>query len=310
MDRINNLSDFFLFVQVVDAGGFSAAAGRMNTTRSLLSRRIIGLEKRLGVRLLHRNARQFAITAVGEEVYRHAALMCAAAMAAEQAATAAGSPNGLVRIEAQGWLAAIVSGWLPDFATTHPRIRLRIGSGRTDVSALLRQQLDVVLAERMTLPDSTDIVARDLGEMRMVTVASVDYLERHGAPADPWQLQDGQCLALATHEATVPWSFSGRPTWRPRARMTCGDTAALLSAVRSGLGIAQMPLPLCQDDLTEGRLRTLLETHEAAPLSLHALTMSGRVVTEATLHLIRFVQQRFASLARQSVPDHDVARRA
>ena len=310
MDRINNLSDLYLFVQVVDAGGFSAAAGRMNTTRSLLSRRIIGLEQRLGVRLLHRNARQFAITAVGEEVYRHAALMCAAATAAEQAATAASSPNGLVRVEAQGWLAAIVSGWLPAFAASHPRIRLRMGSGRSDVSALLRQQLDVVLAERKVLPDSTDIVARDLGEMRMVTVASPDCLERTGVPADPWQLQDGQCLALTIHDTIVPWTLSGRASWRPRARMTFGDPTALLSAVRSGVGIAQMPLPLCQDDLADGRLVTVLDTHEPAPVSLHALTMSGRVVTEATIHLIRFVQQRFASLGRQSALEHGVARRA
>src|SRR5690348_15890380 len=101
MDRINNLGDLYLFVQVIEAGGFSAAATRMGTTCSLLSRRLIALEQRLGARLLHRNARQFALTATGERVYRHASAMCEAAIAAEQAAISQDPTRGLVRIEAE-----------------------------------------------------------------------------------------------------------------------------------------------------------------------------------------------------------------
>lgn len=298
MDRINNLNDLFLLVQVIEAGGFSPAATRLGTTRSLLSRRIIALEERLGTRLLHRNARQFAITSTGERVYRHAAAMCEAAIAAEQAATASGAGNSLVRIEAQGLLSPLVGELVSGFASAHPRIRLTVSTGGSDMEALLRQQADIILTLREVLPDSSDIVARSLGNVRRVTVGSPDLVRRLGTPEHPAQLDEAHCLNYA-NETSGYWAFRGLAPWRRNARMTSADLGSLLAAARAGVGFAQFPLYMVADDLANGRLRTVLEAFEPSPLPLHALTMSGRIVTDATLQFVRFVQQSTAAMMAQ-----------
>ncbi|MGE7136803.1 LysR substrate-binding domain-containing protein [Luteibacter sp. NPDC031894] len=305
MERINNLDDLFLLVQVIEAGGFSAAAARLGTTRSLLSRRIIALEDRLGARLLHRNARQFAVTATGERVYRHAAAMCEAATAAEQAAATPGMPNTLVRIEAHGLLSPLVAELVPGFAAIHPKIRLALSTGVYNVDSLLRQQADVIFSLRETLPDSGDIVARSLGSVRLVTVGSPDLVRRLGAPEHPAQLDESHCLSYAS-EASGYWMFRGLAPRRRNGRMASADLGALLSAARAGVGFAQFPLYMVADDLGNGRLRTVLETFEPAPLPLHALTMSGRVVSDVTLNFVRFVQKSVAAMSerwQQLVPD-------
>jgi DNA-binding transcriptional LysR family regulator len=293
MDRINNLGDLFLLVQVIEAGGFSPAAEKLGTTRSLLSRRIIALEERMGARLLHRNARQFAITSTGERVYRHAAAMCEAAIAAEQAAATTGAGNNLVRIEAHGLLSPLVAELVPGFAAMYPRVRLGVSTGGNDMEALLRQQADVMLSLRETLPDSGDIVARSLGSVRLVTVGSPDLVRRLGTPEHPERLDEGHCLSYAS-ETSNHWVFRGQAPWRGNARMTSADLGALLTAARAGLGFAQFPLYMVADDLANGHLRTVLEAFEPPPLLLHALTMSGRIVSDATLNFVRFVQHSMA----------------
>lgn len=298
MERINNLSDLFLLVQVIEAGGFSPAAARLGTTRSLLSRRIIALEERLGARLLHRNARQFAVTATGERVYRHAAAMCEAATAAEQAATLSGAPNSLVRIEAQGLLSPLVAELVPGFAAIHPKIRLSVSTGGSDFEALLLQQADVIFSLRETLPDSGDIVARSLGDVRVVTVGSPDLVRRVGTPEHPAQLDETHCLSYAS-EASGYWMFRGLTPRRCNGRMASADLGALLSAARAGVGFAQFPLYMVADDLGNGRLRTVLESFEPSPLPLHALTMSGRVVSDVTLNFVRFVQKSVTAMSER-----------
>jgi DNA-binding transcriptional LysR family regulator len=297
MERINDLNDLFLLVQVIEAGGFSAAATRLGTTRSLLSRRIIALEQRLGARLLHRNARQFAITTIGERVYRQAAAMCEAAIAARQAATSDDAASSLVRIEAQGLLSPLVAELVPAFAAAHPRIRLAVSITGGDIEALLRQQADVIFSLRETLPDSGDIVARPLGHVRLVTVASPELVRRRGVPEHPARLDEADCLRYAASEASDHWTFRGLAPRLRHPRMVSADLGALLTAARAGLGFAQFPRYMVANDLADGRLRTVLEAFEPSPLPLHALTMSSRTVSDAVLSFVRFVQQNLATMA-------------
>lgn len=305
MDQINNLGDFFLLVHVVEAGGFSAAATRLGTTRSLLSRRIIALEQRLGTRLLHRNARRFAVTEAGERVYRHATAMCEAAIAAEHAAAPPANAASLVRIEAQGLLSPLVAELVPGFAATHPRTRLAVTTHGSDIEALLRQQADVILSLRETLPDSSDIVARPLGTVRLVTVGSPDLVRRLGRPMHPASLDESHYLSYASGETFGYRMFRGPVSQRRHARMASADLGALLASARAGLGFAQFPLYMVADDIASGRLRIVLEAFEPLPLPLHALTMSSRSVSEATLNFVRFVQQSLAAMAarwQESLP--------
>ncbi|MGN6481500.1 LysR substrate-binding domain-containing protein [Luteibacter sp.] len=296
MDSIDNLGDLYLLVQAIEAGGFSAAAAKLGTTRSLISRRILALEERLGVRLLHRNARQFGVTATGERVYQHASAMCEAAIAAERAARLPGEDQRLVRIEAHGLLSPMVASLMSEFTAVHPRTRFAVTVGGGDVSLLLRQQTDVILSLRDTLPDSTDVVARSLGGLRRVTVASPELLRRVGVPKHPGELDDDDCISLGA-DASGFWHFRGIAPRRRKVRVAFADVAALIAAAESGLGIAQLPHYLVADSFTSGKLTTLLEAFEPEPLPLHALTVSGRVAADATVSFVRFMQNRFGDLS-------------
>jgi len=296
MDSIDNLGDLYLLVQAIEAGGFSAAAAKLGTTRSLISRRILALEERLGARLLHRNARQFGVTATGERVYQYAAAMCEAAQAAEQAALIPGEAQRMIRIEAHGLLSPMVASLMSDFSALNPRARFSMTVGAGDMNRLLRQQTDVILSLRETLPDSTDVVARSLGELRRVTVASPDLLKRVGVPKHPGELDDDDCLALGA-EASGFWHFRGMAPRRRNVRVAFADVAALLAAVEGGLGVAQLPHYLVADHFPTGKLTTLLEAFEPEPLPLHALTVTGRVASDATVSFVRFIQSRLSALA-------------
>lgn len=174
-DMAWQLTNLYLLTRIIDAGGFSAAAREMGTTRSLLSRRIIALEKALGTHLLYRDARHFAVTAAGEKVYRHAITMCDAAHAAMAAASEARSPGqGTLRVSMRDALLPLMSDVLTVFAEHYPQMRLTTNTHH-DFDILLYQRADVVLHLGSALPDSGDIVARPLGQARLVIVGSPPF---------------------------------------------------------------------------------------------------------------------------------------
>jgi len=292
MKQTNNMADLFLLVQVIEAGSFSVAADQLRTTRSLLSRRVIALERRLGVQLLHRNARRFSVTSTGEEVYRHASAMCESAVAAEQAARRADVENKLVRVHVHSLLMPLMVNMLPGFSAVHPLIRVWLTAGTGDVEPLIRQQADVVLSVSDSLPDSTDVVARRLTLMSMTTVATPELVRRLGPSPNPDRIADRDVLAYAAVGA--PTSVVFRPDKQSEARMVTSDITLLLASARAGLGFARLPVCLCEDDIRSGRLAAVHEAAQTPGLAVHALTMSARAVTDAALAFVRFTQEQLS----------------
>ena len=286
------MADLFLLVQVIEAGSFSVAADQLRTTRSLLSRRIIALERRLGVQLLHRNARRFSVTSTGEAVYRHASVMCESAAAAEHAATRADVANRFVRVHAHSLLMPLMSTILPKFSAVHPRVRVWLTTGTGEVEPLIRQQADIILGVHDSLPDSTDVVARSLAHIPVMTVAVPELLGRLGTPPNAERIADADVLAYAGPSA--PASLLFRPGRQSEARLVTSDTDLLLASVRAGLGFARLPACLCEDDIRSGRLARVHESAEPDPIPVHALTMSARAVSDATLAFVRFAQEQLS----------------
>jgi DNA-binding transcriptional LysR family regulator len=289
VDNPDNLVDLYLLTLVVEAGGFSAAAQRAGTTKSRLSRRIIDLEERLGAQLLHRNARRFAITAVGEQVYRHALLIREAAAAAEAAATEAkGSPGGHVRVHADSRLLPLLEDMLEGFSRQRPHTRISAMQGDDGVDALLEQRADIVLCMDDTLPDSADIVARAMGSVRHVLVASPRLLAQTEPLEHPDLIPDQHYLHI-----TATTSRQQAPASRRRSspRFTSNNASALLAAARAGMGYARLPLYLCHDDIQRGSLRAALESHPTPPLPLHALTLQERAMSQAAISFVQFARK-------------------
>jgi DNA-binding transcriptional LysR family regulator len=143
------LEGFYYFTQVVDFGGFAAAARALSIPKSRLSRHVAGLEGQLNVRLVNRSTRRFVVTEVGREVYRHAVAMLAEADAALEAVEfARAEPRGTIKLACPVALAqSALAPVLPEFLQRYPAIRLQldVSNRRVDV---LNEGVDVALRAR------------------------------------------------------------------------------------------------------------------------------------------------------------------
>ncbi len=293
VDNPDNLVDLYLLTLVVEAGGFSAAAHRAGTTKSRLSRRILELEERLGTQLLHRNARRFSVTAVGEQVYRQALLIReAAAAAAAVASDVKGSAGGQVRVHADSRLLPLLEGMLEGFSRQHPYTRISAMLNDEGVDALLKQQADIVLCMADAPPDSADIVARALGSVDHVLVASPRRLAQTDRPEHPDLIPDQYYLSHTM--ATPSRQQAPKSRRQPSPRFTSNNALALLAAARAGMGYVWLPLYLCHTDLQQGGLRTVFESHHTPPLPLHALTLQERAMSQAAMHFVQFARRHLA----------------
>lgn len=293
MDLTKHLPNLYYLVRVVDAGGFAAAAREIGTTRSLLSRHIIELEQALGVRLLFRDARRFAVTATGEKVYQHAALMCDVANAAV-AASHDMPGRGRLRVGMSDALLSLMTAMLTDYAASSPHMRLQTTTGN-DVGSLLNQRTDIILHHGRELPDSADIVAHPLGQIRLVTVASPEWLQQMAYPQHPTEVAAQHHLCYTGLEWTPQWIARVSGIDLSQARLVSDRLDPVIQSARAGLGLALLPMHVCREDLDRGRLQLACGAFQPLPIPLHGLTLTGYGSGKAPIHFIRFLRDYFGS---------------
>jgi len=295
------LEGFYYFTQVIDHGGFARAARALGIPKSRLSRHVMALEAKLNVRLVNRSTRRFAITEVGQEVYRHATAMLAEADAALEAVEfLRAEPRGAIRIScpvalAQSTLAAV----LPDFLTMYPAVRLQmhVSNRRVDV---VREGFDVALRVR-TQPSGEDgLVMRAFGRANELLVASPDYLARAGTPTSPQELRGRDTLDYGGELEPGPWELVGADGKSVRAELTprvlCHDFVVLRAAALAGLGIVQLPESVVRDDLRSGVLTRVLPEWNSPQGIVHAVFPSRRGLLPAVRAFIDFLAERLPAV--------------
>lgn len=200
------LNEMAVFAQVVDSGGFSAAARQLRLTTSAVSRHVTRLEQQLGGRLLQRTTRSIKLTELGAQVYAGCARMLSTA---REVHTLAGSysarPNGLVRLTApvvfgQVWLAPR----LPGFLERYPDVSVQLSLVDRNVD-LVEDGVD--LAIRISRELSPTLAARTVCAMRYVLVASPSYLAKHGVPTHPNDLPSHACIYLGYGAYGDTWTL-------------------------------------------------------------------------------------------------------
>lgn len=196
-----NLNDFTFFVHVVDHGGFAPAARALNLPKSTLSKRVAELEKDLGVRLINRTSRHFAVTESGKDFYRHAAAMMIEAEAAENVVRGRlAEPSGTVRITASVPTAQLsLAPLLPQLALAYPKLRVTLHATDRFVD-VIQDGFDLAVRDHFApLPDS-GLVQRRIGFQAKLIVASPLYLQGNGTPERPEDLDhhDGLLTSLAS----------------------------------------------------------------------------------------------------------------
>jgi DNA-binding transcriptional LysR family regulator len=301
MVSIQPIEEFLYFARVVQHGGYAKAARALGIPKSRLSRHVAALESRLNVRLLQRSTRRFAVTEIGQEVYRHALAMLAEADAAVEAVEfARAEPRGVIKIScpvamAQTWLAAL----LPDFLAKYPAIRLQlhVSNRRVDV---LNEGFDLALRVRSVPTGEDGLVMRSFGEVCEFLVAAPAYLDRVGRPNEPAEIAARDTLDYAAESDRQTWELRGPQDKTVRLehspRMACHDFVMLRSAALAGLGIARLPENVVSDDLKHGALDRVLPQWNTPQGTVHLVFPTRRGLLPAVRALIDFLAERFQKL--------------
>jgi DNA-binding transcriptional LysR family regulator len=291
-----DLNRMAMFVRVVQSGGFSAAARALAMPKSSVSRQVAALERHLGVPLLRRNTRSLSLTEAGEAYFQQARTIVAEAEAAEAEAIArAAAPRGLLRVTAtvgfgQTVLQPILADYLARFADV--RIEAYLTDQRVN---LIRDGFD--LAIRMGTLDDSELAARRLGSFRRVVCASPDYIGRRGAPQNPAELNDHDCLVIDRSLAT--WRFEsahGPMPVRVPWRLCVNHIEVIRSAARAGRGIANLPHYLVSDDLAAGTLVALLPDFAQPRAEITAVYPAARPPSPPLRALIDLLAERLRAL--------------
>jgi DNA-binding transcriptional LysR family regulator len=302
---MQDLNDLYYFAMVVEHGGFAAAERALGIPKSRLSRRIAQLETDMGVRLLQRSTRRFAVTDVGQSVYRHAQSMLEEARAAREVVDRlSAEPRGLVKVScpvsiAQNHLAHL----LPDFLTAFPQVRvqLHVSNRRVDV---INEGFDIALRVRNQLNDDGSLVMRSFGTIRGLLVASPAYLARHGTPSRPEQLGEHVCLSMSEEEGKQRWDLHGpegdvvRVETQPRVMAL--DFPVLREMAVRGLGIALLPETVCADFVRAGALDVVLPDWSLPEGICHAVFPTRRGLLPAVRVFIDFLAERLPPLIEAS----------
>ena len=291
------LEGFYYFTQVVDHGGFARAARALGIPKSRLSRHVMALEAQLNVRLLNRSTRRFAVTEVGQEVYRHATAMLAEADAALEAVEfARAEPRGTIRASCPVALAqSALAPMLPDFLAKYPAVHLQmhVSNRRVDV---VREGFDVALRVRSQPSGEDGLVMRAFGRSQQFLVASPEYLARTGAPASPQELRERDTLDYGGELDPGPWQLVAANGESVRAehtpRVLCHDFVVLRAAALAGLGITQLPESVVREDLQSGALTRVLPDWNNPEGIVHAVFPSRRGLLPAVRAFIDFLAER------------------
>lgn len=257
------LTELAAFVAVVDSGSFTAAAQRLGSTKSLVSKQVTKLEDRLGVRLLHRTTRRLSLTEAGERLHERASRALEdIAEVQQEIATFQDLPHGKLRVSAPmsfGLLHVVPA--MPEFMRRFPKVvvDLQLDDRKVDV---VSEGFDVVI--RIGRLADSSLVARRIAPVRMYTAASPDYLRVHGTPQHPLDLRVHHCLVYTG--TTLDWLYQDAQGREIRVDVNgvyyTNNGQALREAALAGIGILRSPDFSIGDDIAAGRLVPLFAEYK------------------------------------------------
>ena len=298
-----------IFARVVEAGSFSEAARRMNTSRSAVSKAVAKLEKAFGARLLNRSTRALSLTEVGTAVAEHCARIVDEAEQAEQVVgSLRAEPRGVLRVSASVAFGTLhVAPALAEFLARYPKLALDMTITDRLVD-LAGEGYDV--AVRVTGEPPGSLVARRLAPVRRQLCATPEYFLHRGVPQTPESLVHHNCLDYTRSGERGQWRFTGPDgeiTVPVTGSLHIDDDEALSQAVLGGLGVALLPTFIIGRDLHEGRLQAVLSEYIPVQQHVYALYLPTRHLPVKVRTFIDFFLARFGP---EPYWDRGVARQA
>ncbi|AYG60637.1 LysR family transcriptional regulator [Rhizobium jaguaris] len=292
MDRLTSLQ---VFGRVVECGGFSAAARRLNMSVTMVGNHIQSLEDRLGVRLLNRTTRKVSLTETGKLYYERSSQILADLEEADSAAGAATStPRGTLKFYTSTHITRFLSPVISEYLSLYPSVTIDLNIGERMID-LIEEGYD--LAIRTTMPPDSSLVARRLTPWRHVLVCSPDYIRRHPAVTAPADLASHNCLRYSYYPYGDDWRFfteaEEQVSVRVGGNIVTTSAETLRYMAQNGQGIFLAPSFLIMDDLVSGALVRLLPDYKPAEFSINAIYPNRTYLPTKTRIFIDLVAERF-----------------
>jgi DNA-binding transcriptional LysR family regulator len=293
MDRLDGER---MFLAVMETGSFVAAAARLGTSSGQASKLVSRLESHLGVRLLNRTTRAVSPTEASQAYFeRLRPLLDEFDNLDRSIRNISQAPRGRLRVTAPLTFGTLeLAPALNIFALAYPDIELDVSFSDRIVN-VVDEGFD--MAVRVGRPADSSLIARRICNVRIVIVASPDYIEHHGEPAEPGDMANHQCIIDGNFREPNRWPLKipggDAVSAQVQGRIRYSNAEACLRAAEAGLGLACVPSFVAGDALRAGTVRPVLRSFEAEPYSVHALYPHSRHLAAKVRVLVDFLVERY-----------------
>jgi len=288
------LDGITVFVAVIRAGSFTAAADALGRSTSYISKEITRLEKRLSSRLLNRTTRTISLTDTGRAYFERCDQIVIDAENAERSINQLqDTPRGLLRVNApSSFSQKKLMELLPTFLNTYPEIQLEVEFNDRIID-VVAEAYDVVI--RVGHHKDSNLVARQISKTKSVTVASPSYIKQYGAPKLASELTQHHCIAYSLLPAPTKWEFKkgdkvSHVNIEPR--VLCNTAELEVSMVKQGIGITRLPLFCCEEEIKAGELICIMQDYDPIELGIYAVYPHRQYLTPKVRVFVDFLLDR------------------
>ena len=268
------------FVRVAEAGSFTAVADQLQVARSAVTRQIAALEKQLRVKLITRSTRSLTLTPAGAAYLEKCRVILNMVDAAESSLNPEkAEARGRIRLGLpisfglQRLLPALL-----EFAQAQPHVELMMDFSDQRAN-LIEEGID--LSIRITAQLQPGDIVRQLGQVRLLTLASPGYLSAHGQPLEPAALAQHECLLYGMSLNSAAWTYRVQgqlQTVAVRGHIHANNGLALTQAAAQGMGITLQPDFIAEPFLAAGEVVEILQDFAPPPLGIYAVLPSNRYI--------------------------------
>ena len=277
---MDTLTGIKVFLEVVGSGSFVGAAERLDLSTATVSKHVMHLEQRIGVRLLNRNSRSFSPTEPGRIYFERCKVILDDLEETElELGSLRTTPRGTLRVTCPSWFASQrMATLIEQYRERYPQIVVDISFEDRFID-LVEDGCDLAL--RMTTrPESlpAGLVARPVRSLPFLVAASRDYVRRNGAPTSPEDLATHDCIAVGAMDAWVFEGPGGKTEVPARIVQRVRSTAAAPHVVAAGVGLAPLPLTIFEEPAFKDVLTPVLTEHPLRQTTLYAVYIGRRYV--------------------------------
>ncbi|NEJ71721.1 LysR family transcriptional regulator [Rhizobium phaseoli] len=293
MDRLTSLA---VFGRVVECGGFSAAARRLNMSVTMVGNHVQSLEERLGVRLLNRTTRKVSLTETGKYYYERSSQILAELDEADRTAGALNTtPRGTLKVYTSSAIVRFLLPVVSEYMELYPSIALDFSVGERMVD-MIEDGYDLVM--RTVPPPDSSLVARKLTPWRHMLVCSPAYFESHPMPKSPAEVADHNCLQYAYYPYGEEWRFEDGEGKQESVKIggnVVSNSAEMLRFLTlNGQGIFLAPSFVVFDDIAEGRLVKIMPDYRPVEFNINAVYPNRSHLPTKVRLFIDLLAERFA----------------